>query len=674
VSSAAGSPEAAAGAAAAAAGAAAPVLPTAGGAPVLEVRGLTLALGGRRILKDVSLCVEAGEILAVVGPNGSGKTTLLRALAGLLPEQASGVLLNGRRIASLAPRERARRIAYLPQLRETPAGFRASALVEMGRHPYVGEGEEARRQAALRALGRVGAEPLAGRRLETLSGGELQKVFLASVVAQETPLLLLDEPTVFLDPGRAVEIQHALLGLAAEGRTLVVVTHDLEFVTRFATRVVALRGGRIAFQGFPRVVFSAGALAALFGVPFTSAARPILPPPRPAFRKERPPDLEARPTLPPPEWAEAREAAALASIGTVARQEAMGQEEMGRGDAVPEEPQVAGQGAVLRAQLLLGALCAAVLLAAPFAGPTLSPTLPATGVIGPGRAESFILWQLRVPRVLLAGVAGGGLALAGAAFQALFRNPLATPYTLGVASGAAFGAVAALVAGVGLSVAGLTATSLGALAGALGITAAVYGLGRRRSALPTATLLLAGVTLSFFFSALILLLQYFADFTEAFRTLRWLMGEVRIVGYGPFAVLGPLAAAGGFLVLAHRSELNQLLTGEELAQARGVEVERVKRRLFLGSSLLVGGVVALCGPIGFVGLIVPHALRALLGPDHRRLAPACVPAGAAFLVVCDTVARLALAPAELPVGVMTALVGGPVFLAILLRRGPFGAG
>jgi iron complex transport system permease protein len=309
--------------------------------------------------------------------------------------------------------------------------------------------------------------------------------------------------------------------------------------------------------------------------------------------------------------------------------------------------------------------CALVLLAAPFVGPTLSP-----GVELSASSSHFILWQLRVPRVLLAALAGAGLAVAGAAFQALFRNPLATPYTLGVASGAALGAVATILAGVGAGALGLGATGLGALAGALAITAAAYAIGRDRQGLPTATLLLGGVTLGFFFSSLILLLQYFADFAEAFRILRWLLGEVRVVGYAVFLVLVPLVGVGAALVLARRAELNLLLTGEELAHARGADVERVKRQVFLGSSFLVAAIVSVCGPIGFVGLVVPHAVRSILGPDLRRLLPVCVPVGAAFLVVCDTVARLAIVPAELPVGVVTALVGGPVFLAILLRRGP----
>ena len=610
--------------------------------PVLEALGVGIALGGRSVLGGISLSVRAGDVVAVVGANGSGKTTLLRVLAGVLAPDCGRVQLGGRQLERLLPRERGRAVAYLPQHHEIPPGFRAAALVEMGRHPHAGEGDAARRRCVLAALALVGATSLAGRRLETLSGGELQKVFLASVVAQAAPVLLLDEPTVFLDPGRGLEVQRALLGLAARGTALVLATHELDFAVRFATRVVGLKDGRFAFDGPPGRVLTAGALGDLFGAPLSIA--PIPASPRPANTEEGPDSVSPGPSR----------NVERVSLGMASEDDVL------RGDPAAPPPPMA--------PLLPVALaCAAVLLAAPLAGPSL-PGGSATAANDP--LAGFILWQLRVPRVLLAALAGGCLAVAGAAFQALFRNPLATPYTLGVASGAALGAVATLVGGAGISFAGTTGTSLGALAGALTITGAVYGLGSRRGGLPTASLLLAGVTLSFLFSALILLLQYLADFTQAFRILRWLMGEVRIVGYGPFAVLAPLVAVGAWLVLGSAAELNLLLTGEELAQARGVAVEKLKRRLFLGSSLLVGGVVALCGPIGFVGLIVPHALRPLVGPDHRRLLPACAPAGAAFLVVCDTVARLALAPAELPVGVVTALLGGPFFLAILLRRVP----
>jgi iron complex transport system permease protein len=523
----------------------------------------------------------------------------------------------------------------------------------MGRYPHLNEGSSARSEAVRRALESVGAAALAERALVTLSGGELQKAFLASVVAQETPLLLLDEPTVFLDPGRAAEIQRALVALGETGRGVILATHDLAFAAAFATRVLALKDGRVVLEGPPAEVLSGPALAELYDLPIERGDSPIdvIRGGNAAAAIERSRSIGEGSDRLPPRRRETARPSRDTDEATPPTRQAGGLRRAG----------FAGRSAAP----VVAFACAFVLLAAPFVGPGLS----SRAGLPPSSAE-FILWQLRVPRVLLAALAGASLAMAGAAFQALFRNPLATPYTLGVASGAALGAVAVILTGLGVGHAGLGATGLGALAGALAITAAAYGIGRNRYGLPTATLLLGGVTLGFFFSSLILLLQYFADFAEAFRILRWLLGEVRIVGYAAFVVLVPLVGVGAFLVLARRAELNLLLTGEELAHARGADVERVKRQVFLGTSFLVAAIVSVCGPIGFVGLVVPHAVRSILGPDLRRLLPACVPVGAAFLVVCDTVARLVIVPAELPVGVVTALIGGPVFLIILLRRGP----
>jgi len=287
-----------------------------------------------------------------------------------------------------------------------------------------------------------------------------------------------------------------------------------------------------------------------------------------------------------------------------------------------------------------------------------------------GSTVDTILWKLRIPRVCLAMLAGAALSLGGMTFQAMFRNPLATPFTLGVASGAALGAVLfirfeAMLPPWFVSV----GTALAALAGALCSILLVYGFTRTKRDFSTATMLLAGVALSFFFSSLILLVQYLSDPTQTFRMIRWVMGGLEHA-VGIRAVLGllPFAAAGGLILAAHTHELNLLTTGEELAQSRGVEVGRTKQILFFAASLMVGGVVAVCGPIAFVGLIVPHICRLLIGPDHRLLLPATVLFGAAFLTLCDTLARNIMPPAEMPVGIITALLGGPFFLWLLLAR------
>lgn len=282
--------------------------------------------------------------------------------------------------------------------------------------------------------------------------------------------------------------------------------------------------------------------------------------------------------------------------------------------------------------------------------------------------DAAILFTTRLPRTLLAALTGSALALAGATFQALLRNPLATPFTLGVSSGGALGAVIAIKIGLDFSLFGFSSVPLFSFAASLGTVALVYLLARSRVGLPTSILLLAGVTISFFFSALILFVHYIADFTESHQMLRWLMGGLDIVGYRPLLGLLPLWTAGVVLLLLESRNLDQISLGSYLASSRGVDTTRTKRRAYLAASLLTGGVVSLAGPIGFVGLIVPHTLRLLIGPGYRLLVPASVFAGAGFLVLCDTIARTILAPMEIPVGVLTAVIGGPFFLALLLRE------
>jgi iron complex transport system permease protein len=179
-------------------------------------------------------------------------------------------------------------------------------------------------------------------------------------------------------------------------------------------------------------------------------------------------------------------------------------------------------------------------------------------------------------------------------------------------------------------------------------------------------MLLAGVAVSFFFSSLILFLQYLSDFTQSFRIVRWLMGGIEVAGYDAVIGILPFTLAGGAIVFLLTGELNLITTGEDIAASRGVEVGRVRTVLFFAVSLMVGGVVAVCGPIGFVGLMAPHISRLLVGANHRYLAPASLLFGGAFLTLCDTLARTVIAPAEIPVGVITAILGGPFFLWLLI--------
>jgi iron complex transport system permease protein len=314
--------------------------------------------------------------------------------------------------------------------------------------------------------------------------------------------------------------------------------------------------------------------------------------------------------------------------------------------------------------LLLAALAAVA--ATPFLGRDALPMSAVTDLAGV-TPDGVILWHIRVPRVLAACIAGAALALGGAAFQALFRNPLAAPFTLGVASGAAFGVALATRLGLVAIVVGVPTSTLAALAGALLAVATVWGLARLRPQFSTSVLLLAGVAMSFFFSSLILFLQYSASLGNAYRIVRWLMGGLAAVDLAAAVSMIPFVLVGAAIVAWHTRELDLMATGAEIAASRGVAVVRTRKLVFVATSLMVGGVVAVCGPIGFVGLMAPHICRLVVGAEHRYLLPAACVFGGAFLAVCDTLARTLIAPAELPVGVITSFLGGPFFLWLLLR-------
>lgn len=281
--------------------------------------------------------------------------------------------------------------------------------------------------------------------------------------------------------------------------------------------------------------------------------------------------------------------------------------------------------------------------------------------------QQQILTEIRLPRMLFAFIAGTGLALCGMVFQAMFRNPLATPFTLGVASGASLGAALYVYLGLSFSFIGIDGTSFAAFSGALISISFVYYLSRFRSNFSTETLLLTGVAISFFFSSLILFIQYLSNITDSFRILRWLMGSLSIVGYHDILQLLPFVTICVAVVLWLSRELNLLMTGDEIALSRGVNVQGIRYALFFVSSLCVGAIVAVCGPIGFVGMMVPHICRLLIGHDHRWLIPATLLFGGGFLILCDTIARLIIAPAEIPVGVITTLLGGPFFIWLLIK-------
>jgi iron complex transport system permease protein len=286
-----------------------------------------------------------------------------------------------------------------------------------------------------------------------------------------------------------------------------------------------------------------------------------------------------------------------------------------------------------------------------------------------GSLDHDIFWKLRVPRVLAAFCAGSGLALCGMVFQAVFRNPLADPFTLGTASGASCGAAITILLGIAGSFAGIPVISIGAFIGAVTAMASVYAITSLKKTSSGITMLLAGIAVSFLFSSILMLFQYLSSYRDSFQIVRWLMGGIQVTGYGSLVSLFSFWAVGVTLIAARLPALDQLCAGEDLARSRGVDVAGTKQWLLAASTLVIAGIVAVCGPIGFVGLMVPHICRRLVGANHLFLGPASVFLGGTLLVIADMVCRTIIAPAELPVGVLTALIGGPFFLWLLLGRG-----
>jgi iron complex transport system permease protein len=284
--------------------------------------------------------------------------------------------------------------------------------------------------------------------------------------------------------------------------------------------------------------------------------------------------------------------------------------------------------------------------------------------------DAQIFFVARMPRVFAGALTGASLAAAGVVFQALLRNALATPFTLGVSAGASLGAMLAIVFGAVAAVGPFSAVPLASLTGAAIAAAIVYRLATMQDrAMSTTVLLLAGVTLNSFFSALIIFVQYIADFAQVYRATRWLMGDLDVGGFQPIMAAAPMIAIAFGLFALLPSSLNLLSVGADAAAARGVDVGRSQRLAFASASLATAAAVSLAGPIGFIGIVVPHLVRLLVGVDHRIVLPASALFGAAFLVVCDLAARMLLAPLEIPVGVVTAMLGGPFFLWLLVRKG-----
>lgn len=286
----------------------------------------------------------------------------------------------------------------------------------------------------------------------------------------------------------------------------------------------------------------------------------------------------------------------------------------------------------------------------------------------PADSLTTIVWNIRLPRVILGCLVGASLAVAGAVMQALFQNPMADPYIVGVSSGAALGAVAAMMLGITLNVAGYGATPVLSFLGAIGVTALVYALSQRGGRVQTATLLLTGIAVGSLAGSLTSFLMLSNDSLSPV-VLSWMLGSLAGRDWTHVAALAPQAVIGCAAAGLMARPLNVLLLGDEAALNVGLDVHRTKRWLLALASLLAAGAVSVSGVIGFVGLVIPHVCRLLVGPDHRVLVPVSAVAGALLLVLADVAARMVLAPVELPIGIITSTLGCPFFLYLLHRHG-----
>ncbi|MDA8291816.1 MAG: iron ABC transporter permease [Actinomycetota bacterium] len=346
----------------------------------------------------------------------------------------------------------------------------------------------------------------------------------------------------------------------------------------------------------------------------------------------------------------------------------------------PGSSRTVAEPARLRPAVLAGALCALVGAAAVglVVGPTaVSPAGALEEVVhrvlglrlggGLHGVEASIVWQLRAPRIVLAVLVGGTLAAAGAAYQGVFRNPLADPYLLGVAAGAGLGATIAIVAGAEGATGPVAWVPLAAFVGALGAVGLTYFLGARPRSPSPATLLLAGVAVSSMLTAVQTYIQL-RDTQTLQDVYTWILGDLATAGWHDVVLLAPYSALSVAVLFAHRRHLDVLAVGDDEAASLGIDVGRTRLVVLAAASLGTAAAVSVSGLIGFVGIIVPHAVRMAGGDSYRSVLPLSFLVGGAFLVLADLVARTALAPAELPIGIVTAALGGPFFLLVLRQR------
>ena len=291
--------------------------------------------------------------------------------------------------------------------------------------------------------------------------------------------------------------------------------------------------------------------------------------------------------------------------------------------------------------------------------------------IGCVSTQGAVMWNFRIPRVFMGFIAGSCLSVCGMTFQALFQNPLACPFTLGISSGASLGAVFVICGAASSAVSYIPAVAAGAFSGAMLAVFLVFLLCAARGGSSPLTMLIGGVIISFFFGSVTLFIQYLSDFTQTARMIHWMIGSVEVFGGMDVLWILPFYAAGIIAVSFHSRELDLMAWGDDYAKSKGVDTGRVRIRLFVICSILIGLIVSVCGPIGFVGLAAPHIARAVSGTRHDRLVWCAAVTGGVLLVAGDAAGRFIIKPGEIPAGIVCALAGAPYFIWLLLFKRTF---
>ena len=292
---------------------------------------------------------------------------------------------------------------------------------------------------------------------------------------------------------------------------------------------------------------------------------------------------------------------------------------------------------------------------------------PLEAILNRDQLSKTIFFDIRIPRVLMATIAGGTLAISGAALQALFRNPLASPFTLGISGGASLGALIAIRSGLAIGILGFSVVSISAFIFSILTMIFVYSVSKVGGVVATGRLLLAGVVANFLYAAIVMFIQFFSSFTESLQTMRWIMGSLDVVGFDTVWKSLIFVIPGCAILLSLTKDMNLFGLGDDVASSLGVNIRRMEKKIYFATSLAAGAVISVTGPIGFVGLIIPHILRMILGVDNRIILPCSFLLGAAFLTAADTVSRTIISPVEIPVGIITASIGGVFFLWLLIR-------